>query len=177
MRSRRHRRGAQDEAFPGGRGAAASRPNLRAYEAYLKSRDYWFKPSPESLARVKESLEHAIELDPKFALAYSMLGIYYTMLANLGIRPSREVIPLARAAELEALRVDPSLPEAHALLGVCDGIDYEWNEAERRWRLAMAREPVSRDIRFWYGNHYLLPIGRVRGGRGSDDVGPSNWIR
>ncbi len=63
--------------------------------------------------------------------------------------------------ELEALRVDPSLPEAHAILGVCDGIDYEWNEAERRWRLAMAREPVSRDVRFWYGNHYLLPIGRV----------------
>ena len=25
----------------------------------------------------------------------------------------------------------------------------------------MAREPVSRDVRFWYGNHYLLPIGRV----------------
>ena len=136
-------------------------PNLRAYEAYLKSRDYWFKPSQESLTRVKESVEHAIELDPKFALAYSMLGIYYTMLANLGVRPSREVIPLARAAESEALRVDPSLPEAHALLGVCDGIDYEWSAAESRWRLAMAREPVSRDVRFWYGNHYLLPIGRV----------------
>ncbi len=135
-------------------------PNLRAYEAYLKSRDYWFKPTPESLALVKQSLEHAIELDPKFALAYSMLGVYYTMLANLGIRASHEVIPLARAAELEALRVDPSLSEAHAVLGVCDGSDYKWNEAERRWRVAMAHEPVSRDIRFWYGNHYLLPIGR-----------------
>ena len=32
----------------------------------------------------RNPLEHAIELDPKFALAYSMLGIYYTMLANLG---------------------------------------------------------------------------------------------
>ena len=136
-------------------------PNLRAYEAYLKSRDYWFKPSPDSLARVKESVEHAIALDPKFALAHSMLGIYYTMLANMGNRPAREVIPMARAAELEALRVDPTLPEAHAILGVCDGVDYEWNEAGRRWRLAMAREPISRDIRFWYGNHYLLPIGRV----------------
>jgi serine/threonine-protein kinase len=136
-------------------------PNLRAYEAYLKSRDYWFKPSPASLMRVKESIEHAIALDPKFALAFSMLGIYYTMLANIGNRAALEVIPMARAAELEALRVDPSLPEAHAILGVCDGIDYEWTEAERRWRLAMAREPISRDIRFWYGNHYLLPIGRV----------------
>ncbi len=143
---------------------AASRtytPNLRAYEAYLKSRDYWFKPTQESLTRVKESVEHAIELDPKFALAYSMLGVYYTMLANLGVRPSREAIPLARAAELEALRVDPSLPEAHALLGVCDGIEYDWSAAESRWRLAMAREPVSRDVRFWYGNHYLLPTGRI----------------
>jgi hypothetical protein len=49
-------------------------PNLRAYEAYLKSRDYWFKLSQDSLTRVKESVEHAIRLDPKFALAYSMLG-------------------------------------------------------------------------------------------------------
>jgi serine/threonine-protein kinase len=136
-------------------------PNLRAYEAYLKSRDYWFKPTPDALARVKESLEHAIELDPKFALAYSMLGIYYTMLANLGLRRSREVIPLARAAELEALRVDPALPEAHAILGVCHDIAYEWREAESRWGLAMAREPVSRDVRFWYGNHHLLPIGHM----------------
>jgi tetratricopeptide (TPR) repeat protein len=113
------------------------------------------------LARVKESLEHAIELDPEFALAYSLLGGHYTMLANLGIQPTREVIPLARAAEEEALRVEPALAEAHALLGVCAGDDYDWNEAKRQWRLAMAREPVSRDVRFWYGNHYLLPIGRL----------------
>ena len=147
-------------------------PNLRAYEAYLKSRDYWFKPTPESLARVKESLEHAIELDPKFALAYSMLGIYYTMLANLGVRPSREVIPLARAAELEALRVDPSLPEAHALLGVCDGIDYEWSEAESRWRLAMAAR--ARFTRRSLLVREPLPVADWPrcGGRGSDDVGP-----
>jgi serine/threonine protein kinase/tetratricopeptide (TPR) repeat protein len=146
-------------------GAATLRrqaPNLRAYEAYLKARGDWFKPTPESLARVKEFLERAIELDPDFALPYGLLGGHYTMLSGVGIRPAREVIPLAKAAEHEALRVDPSLPEAHALLGVCAGTyDYDWSEAERHWRLAMAREPVSRDIRFWYGNHYLLPIGRT----------------
>ena len=144
--------------------AAAPRrhvPNLRAYAAYLEARDHWVRPTPESLARVKECLERAIEIDPEFALAYSLLGGHYTMLANLGFKPAREVIPLARAAEQEALRIEPSLPEAHALLGVCAGTDYKWNEAEREWRSAMAREPVSRDVRFWYGNHYLLSIGRV----------------
>jgi tetratricopeptide (TPR) repeat protein len=89
------------------------------------------------------------------------------MVAGLGIRAAHEVIPLARAAEEEALRLEPSLPEAHALLGCWAGThDFDWKEAERQWLLAMAREPVSlsavkaSDIRFWYGNHYLLPIGR-----------------
>jgi serine/threonine-protein kinase len=112
------------------------------------------------LVKLKECLERAIALDPEFALPYSMLGGHYTMLANIGFKPAREVIPLARAAEQAALRIDPSLPEAHALLGVCAGTEFDWNEAEREWRLAMAHEPVSRDVRFWYGNHYLLSIGR-----------------
>ena len=66
---------------------------------------------------MKECLEQAIELDPQFGLAHSLMGGYYTMLAALGTGPAREVMPFARAAEQEALRVEPSLPEAHALLG------------------------------------------------------------
>jgi TolB-like protein/predicted Ser/Thr protein kinase/Tfp pilus assembly protein PilF len=67
-----------------------------------------------------------------------------------------------RAAEEKALRVDPALPEAHALLGVCaGGFEHDWIGAEREWQLAMVRKPISRDVRLWYGNHYLLPIGRL----------------
>jgi serine/threonine-protein kinase len=137
------------------------RPNLRAYEAYLKARA-WYKAFPGSFVQTKDLLEHAITLDPQFALPYSLLGGCYTMLANLGFRPAHEVMPLASAAEEEALRVDSALPEAHALLGVCAGnFGHDWIGAEHEWRLAMAREPISRDVRFWYGNHYLLPIGRL----------------
>jgi len=138
-------------------------PNLRAYEAYLKARDLWFRGTrPELLVSFKASLERAIQLEPKFALAHSFLGMYYTMHANLGLKSAREVIPSAVAAEEDALRIDPSLPEAQALLAVCiGGFDHNWDEAERHWRLAMAREPVSRDVLFWYGNHHLLPVGRT----------------
>jgi hypothetical protein len=104
-------------------------PNLRAYEAYLRARDFWFNTTkPEMLGKFKEMLERAINLDPKYALPHSFLGIYYTMHANLGSKGAREVIPYAIAAEKEALRVDPDLPEAHAMMGVCVGAyEYDWN--------------------------------------------------
>lgn len=139
-------------------------PNLRAYQAYLQARDVWYRGvGPGILAPFKELLERAVQLDPKFALAHSCMGMYYTMQANSGIGRAHDVIPMAVAAEQEALRVDPSLPEAHALLAVCIGAyDYDWDRAERHWRLALAREPVSTEILFWYGNHHLIPTGRIR---------------
>ena len=139
-------------------------PNLRAYEAYLKALDHWSRPTPESLALVKELLDKAVAFDPDFAPAHNSLGLYYTMLASIGMRPTREVIPLARAAVDEALRIEPSLPEAHALRGVwLTGYDdYDWHESERHWRVALAREPVASHVRLWYGNHYLAAIGRFQ---------------
>jgi eukaryotic-like serine/threonine-protein kinase len=137
-------------------------PNLRAYEAYLKARDVWSMATPSAMEQTKMLLERAIELDALFALPYSLLGACYTVLANLGFASAHDMMPLARAAEESALRVDPALPEAHALLAVCAGsFGHDWIGAEREWQIAMAREPISRDVLFWYGNHYLLPIGRV----------------
>ena len=138
-------------------------PSFRAYEAYLKARNIWFsKNAPELLGDFRKLLELAIELDPKFALGRSFLGMYYTMRASLSLEPAGVMIPAAIALEQEALRVDPCLPEAHALLGVCIGeYGYEWGKAERHWHLAMDQEPVSRDVVFWYGNHFLLPLGRT----------------
>jgi TolB-like protein/Flp pilus assembly protein TadD len=142
-------------------------PNLLAYDAYLKARQHWFQGTVESQTMFKKFVDQAMEVDPNFALPHFLLGAQYSMAANLGIRPPREVIPLGRAAEQQALRLDPSLPEPHGLLACFATYEYDWNEAEREWRLALNREPgylsavKSSDIRFWYGNHQLLPIGRI----------------
>ena len=136
-------------------------PNLPAYEAYLKGRHHLVRFTPESLARSREYLEQAIALDPKFAMAHSELGNSFLGRAVLGVMPAREAMPIVREAARRALEIDPALPEAQAILGVVAGIyEYDWKEAERRFRLAMARDPVPAYVRDLFGFFYLLAIGR-----------------
>ena len=137
-------------------------PNPAAYEALLKARYHLERGRPESLARGKEYLEQAIALDPEFALAHCAYAAYFFGLAVSGFMPAHQATPLAREEARKALEIDPSLPEAHAMLGTVAGVyDYDWNEAERRFRLALAYDPVPPIVRHWYGYFYLLPVGRT----------------
>ena len=139
-------------------------PSLPAYEAYLKARHHWAKMTPESLARCKGCYEQAIALDPGFALAHIGLANYFLLLAAApGLMPAHEAMPLVRALARKALDLDPLLPEAHADLGAVAAVyDYDWKEAERLFRRAMARDPVPPDVHNWYGFFYLLPMGRTQ---------------
>jgi Tfp pilus assembly protein PilF len=137
-------------------------PNLPAYEAYLKGNHYQVRRTPESAARSKECYEQAIALDPGFALAQIGLADDYLLATTGGgLLPPHEAMPRVRTCARKALDLDPLLPDALARLGVVAGAyDYDWKEAERLFRLAMARDPVPPQVRSWYGFFYLLPMGR-----------------
>jgi TolB-like protein len=132
-------------------------PNLAAYDAYLKGRHQQLMFSPESLAKAKEFYEQAIALDPKFALPHSLIGLYFIQLTGPSILPAHEALRAARAAAQRALEIDPSLPEAHAMLGmVAQVYELNWKEAERQFRVAMDNDPVPSDVRLMYGFWYLI---------------------
>jgi serine/threonine-protein kinase len=136
-------------------------PKLAAYDAYLKARHYNVF-SASGLETVKQYLEQAIAIDPNFALAYCELGMNHHVLSVIGLRPAREVTPLARSAAQQALEIDPVLPEAHALMGaIAVMYDFEPIEGERQFRLAMARDPVPPTVLDFYGFFYLFYLGRT----------------
>src|SRR5689334_1687586 len=138
------------------------KPNLPAYEALLKARYFMGRLDPTQLPQLKEAFEQAIALDPKFALAHCEYGGYFIGMAALGAMPANQAMPAIRAHAQEALQWDPSIPEGHDMLGCVAGFyDYDWREAERHFRMAMARDPVPPTVRAHYAMFYLLAIGRT----------------
>ena len=137
-------------------------PKLPAYEAYLRYRSYQWQFTREAAQRSRECLEQALALDPEFALPYVGLADYHLALASVGGMPSHEAMSRARELATRALEIDPDLPEAHAMLGIVAGhYDYDWNEAGRRFSIAVKREPLSPHLRSWYSTFWLLATGRA----------------
>ena len=137
-------------------------PSVPAYEAYLRYRSYQWQFTPEASQRSRQCLEQALALDPEFALPYVGLADYHLALAAVGGIPSREAMPRARELATRALALDPELGEAHGMLGIVAGhYDYDWAEAERRFQLAVRREPLSPHLRQWYATFWLGATGRI----------------
>jgi serine/threonine-protein kinase len=136
-------------------------PSLPAYEAYLRYRSYQWKFTPEASQRSRECLEQALALDPGFALPYVGLADYHLALGVVGIMRAQQAMPRARELAQRALEIDSELPEAHAMLGLVAAFyDFDWREAERRFCLATAREPLTPHLRQWY-SQWLFSIGRT----------------
>jgi serine/threonine protein kinase/Tfp pilus assembly protein PilF len=135
-------------------------PKLPSYESFLKARFYLQRWNRESLAKARECVEQAIASDPEFALALGELGWCLYAQVTENIITAREGTALMRASAQRALEIDPSLPEGQAVLGLVAMIDYDWTEADRRFRLAMTREPVPPLVRYFY-SWCLASLGRI----------------
>ncbi len=135
--------------------------NVAAYEAYLRARHHFIRATPGVPMGVRDFLGQAIALDPDFALAHANLGRYFQILAAVGLLSPQEGMQAARASGQRALDLDPSLADAQALLAsVAAFYDHDWTEAERRFSVALASEPVAPSVRFQYASWYLLPLNR-----------------
>jgi eukaryotic-like serine/threonine-protein kinase len=136
-------------------------PKLPAYEALLKARHYHRKMTPEGLARSRQCYEEAIALDPEFAQAHCELGLNLLIHATENLMPAREAAARMNDEARSALAIDPSLADAHAAQALAAVLDYNWASAQTRFELAMARPPVSSQVRYYYATFFLLSLGRV----------------
>ncbi len=135
--------------------------NTEAYQLYLKGRYFWNKVTPKGFEKSLEFYRQAIDIDPNYALAYAGLADSYNLLGSYGVLPLKESHPKARAAALKALEIDGELAEAHTSLAtVIADYYWDWAEAEKHFKQAIALNPNYPVARYWY-SQYLGRMGRL----------------
>ena len=121
-----------------------------ANDLFLKAHELFGKSDPRTggkLANAREAIklyEQAVKKDPTFALAYvelsrSWLRLGYSDPDGLTID---QLLPPARAAALKAVEVNPESAEAHQQLAALSyTVDFDWERAEREYKLALRLQP------------------------------------
>jgi TolB-like protein/DNA-binding winged helix-turn-helix (wHTH) protein len=133
--------------------------NIEAYDSYLKGRYYWNKRTGEGLKEAIQYFNRSISIDPNNAEAYSGLADAYALAGDweYGILPPTEAFPLAKTAANEALALNGRLSEAHTSLAfVLDLYYWDWDTAEKEYRLAINLNPNYAMAHHWYAWHLLV---------------------
>ena len=144
--------------------ASAPSVNPEAYDAYLKGRYFFNRPSDENLQKAIARFEEAIALNPSFAPALSGLSDAYLWAGyNEGFLTASEARPKARAAAETAIQLDDKSAEAHTSLAVFKLFyEYDWAGCESEFRRAFALNPNYAFAHDQFGLGLALP-GAARG--------------
>ncbi len=131
--------------------------NLEAYQLYLQGRFFWNKRNEESMHKAIQYFEKAIEKDPSFALAWAGIADGYNLLGEYTDQSRQQLHPKAKAAAHKALEIDPALAEAHASLGSLLMVnEWDWEQAEREFRIALELNPNYATCHHWYSELLLF---------------------
>jgi len=136
--------------------------NAEAFRLYTQGRTLWLTRSQAGMKRSITLFEQAIELDDKFALAYTGIADAYSMLCQYGFLEYDDGYPKARSSVLEAITRNPNLAEAYISLGWIQ-FAYEWKlkDSEENYRKAIKLNPKIAQAHQWLGLN-LQTQGRIQ---------------
>ncbi len=131
--------------------------NVEAHEAYLQGRFFLNRHSEKETDQARAAFERAVELDPKFALAWAGLAqthVWDCMYATEGGQKEfNEHLAAARDAVERALALEPDLPDALFPKATIEtNFDYNWKGAAETLRKALALAPQDPALLMWAGN-------------------------
>ncbi len=133
--------------------------NQEAYQAYLRGRFFFDKRTAENLEKAIAEFEHALQLDPNYAPAFSGLADAYSMQINFD-EPRHLIQRRTRLNVQKALELDETLAEAQTTLGsVYRAYDWDWENSEKHYKRAIELNPNYVNARQWYAL-LLITLGR-----------------
>ncbi len=140
--------------------------NVGAHELYLQGRFYENRHSEKSTREALTAYEHAVQLDPGFALAWAGVAGTHGWLAAFSTEGGQKAfdahLATARDATARALSIEPNLPSALLCRANMEtNFDFNWNAAAQTVTKALALAPADPNI--------LIAAGNLEIARGNTD--------
>jgi len=133
--------------------AVSDSEKAQANDFYLRGRYEWNQRTPESLNRALDLFTQAIVHDPSDARAYAGLADTYDLLREYTTARDDDTFSRAIAAARKAVALDDSLPEAHRALAFAEMYGtWDFADADKEFRRAIALNPNDSQARLWYAN-------------------------
>ncbi len=131
--------------------------NVEAHESYLQGRFFINRHSEKAADQALAAFQRAVELDPKFALAWAGLAQTHVWDCNYategGQKGFNAHLAAAREALERALALEPDLPDAlFARATIETNFDSNWKGAAETLRKALALAPQDSALLMQAGN-------------------------
>jgi TolB-like protein/tetratricopeptide (TPR) repeat protein len=131
--------------------------NVEAHESYLQGRFFLNRHSEKETDQARAAFERAVELDPKFALAWAGLAQTHVWDCNYategGQKGFNNHLAAARDAVERAFALEPNLPDALFPRAMIEtNFDYNWKGAAETLREALALAPQDPALLMEAGN-------------------------
>ena len=134
--------------------------NTAAHEAYLRGRHLIVQTTDAAREAAIQEFQHAIELDPNYALAHAELAMAI-ILSNVvaGDLSLADVIAQGVPHVERAMALDPQLAEAHAAAGLLAWRQARYAESRQYFERALEINPNYVRVYVWLGNLLNYDLG------------------
>jgi serine/threonine protein kinase/Tfp pilus assembly protein PilF len=128
--------------------------DVKAYDYYLRGRQYFHHFRRKSLEYARQMFNKAIEIDPEYARAYAGVADCCSLLYTyFDARESN--LRQADNASMKAIELEPELAEAHVARGIALSMSKRFDEAAPAFEQAMKLDPKLFDASYWFGRMRL----------------------
>jgi TolB-like protein/Tfp pilus assembly protein PilF len=135
--------------------------SLEAFDHYLKGRQIMATRNVNDLETATAEFLKAVELDPRFALAWIGVADSHNLLAGYSGLPRGSYFQIRDEAINKALQIDPRLGEAFASLGALQRDKADFEAAEQSFKQAIRLSPNYATGYHWLSNMLRDDLYRV----------------
>jgi TolB-like protein/cytochrome c-type biogenesis protein CcmH/NrfG len=131
------------------------KPDIRAYDHYLKGRQYFHQFRSQGFEHARQMFARAIVLDSNYARAFAGVADCSSYI-YMFFDSSEANLEEADAASRKAIELDPNLAEAHVSRALAVSLSKHYEEAEQGFLRAIELNPTLYEAYYFYARAFLV---------------------